>query len=98
MLGGESPLEGGPTVPYDPAKAFALKPLWVRFLIVFAGPGMNFVLAALIFAVILATVGRPVWPAGVGRVAEGGPAAPAGLRTGELVTRVGGRAVSDWDD
>ncbi|HKB26015.1 MAG TPA: RIP metalloprotease RseP [Methylomirabilota bacterium] len=98
MLGEESPLEGGPTVTYDPAKAFALKPLWVRFLIVFAGPGMNFVLAALIFAVILATVGRPVWPAVVGRVAESGPAAAAGLRTGDLVTRVDGRAISNWED
>ena len=46
-----------------PSKAFALKPLWARFLIVFAGPGMNFVLAAVIFAVVLATLGRPVWPA-----------------------------------
>jgi membrane-associated protease RseP (regulator of RpoE activity) len=27
-------------VTYDPA-AFAKKPLWARFLIVFAGPGMN---------------------------------------------------------
>ncbi len=98
MLGEESPLEGGPTVTCDPAKAFALKPLWVRFLIVFAGPGMNFVLAALIFTVILATVGRPVWPAVVGRVAESGPAAAAGLRTGDLVTRVDGRAVSNWED
>ncbi len=46
MVGEESPLEGGGTPVYDPQKAFALKPLWARFLIVFAGPGMNFVLAA----------------------------------------------------
>ena len=44
----------------------AKKPLWARFLIVFAGPGMNLVLAAVIFAVVLGTLGRPVWPA-VGR-------------------------------
>jgi len=50
MVGEESPLEGGGTPVYDPQKAFALKPLWARFLIVFAGPGMNFVLAAVIFA------------------------------------------------
>jgi regulator of sigma E protease len=98
MMGEESPLEGGAAAAYDPEKAFALKPLAARFLIVFAGPGMNFVLAALIFGVVLATVGRPVWPAVVGRVAEGGPAAAAGLRTGDLVTRVDGRAVSHWED
>ena len=72
MMGEENPLEGGGgTAPFDPAKSFALKPLPARFLIVFAGPGMNFVLAALIFGVVLATVGRPVWPPVVGRVAEG---------------------------
>jgi len=94
MMGEENPLEGGGgAAPFDPAKSFALKPLPVRFLIVFAGPGMNFVLAALIFSVVLATVGRPVWPPVVGRVAEGSPAAAAGLMTGDVVTRVDGRPV-----
>ncbi len=47
MMGEEdNPLEGGGGTTYDPAKAFAKKPLWARFLIVFAGPGMNLVLAA----------------------------------------------------
>jgi regulator of sigma E protease len=98
MLGEENPLEGGETLAYDPKKAFALKPLWARFLIVFAGPGMNFVLAAAIVAVVLATVGRPVWPAIVGRVSEAGPAAKAGLRSGDMVIAIDGRAVKYWDD
>jgi len=68
MLGEENPLEGGGgTIALDPKKSFALKPLWARFLIVFAGPGMNFVLAAIIFTVALATLGRPVWPPGPGQ-------------------------------
>jgi regulator of sigma E protease len=98
MMGEESPLEGGTQPDYDPAKAFALKPLWARFLIVFAGPGMNLVLAAVIFAVVLATLGRPVWPPVVGRVAEGGPAAAAGLRTGDMVTAVDGHAIAYWEE
>jgi regulator of sigma E protease len=98
MLGEENPLEGGGTLAYDPKKAFALKPLWARFLIVFAGPGMNFVLAWVIFAVLLATVGRPVWLALIGRVADGSPAAAAGLRTGDLVLAVDGRRVAYWED
>jgi regulator of sigma E protease len=60
MMGEENPLEGGGGETYDKAKAFALKPIWKRFLIVFAGPGMNFVLAAVIFALVLAAMGRPV--------------------------------------
>ena len=98
MVGEESPLEGGGGPVFDPGKAFAMKPLWARFLIVFAGPGMNFVLAAVIFAIVFATVGRPVWPALIGRVAEGGPAAAAGLKTGDVVTAVDGRPVSHWED
>ena len=98
MLGEESPLEGGESLPYDPKKAFALKPLWARFLIVFAGPGMNFVLAAIIVAAVLATAGRPVWPPAVGRVAENSPAAAAGLRSGDVVTAIGGRPIRYWED
>src|SRR5690242_21470649 len=93
MMGEESPLEGGATPDYDPAKAFALKPLWARFLIVFAGPGMNLVLAVVIWAIVLATLGRPVWPAVVGRVSEGTPAAAAGLRVGDVITAIDGRPV-----
>ena len=98
MMGEESPLEGGTQPEYDPAKAFSLKPLWARFLIVFAGPGMNLVLAAVIFAVVLVTLGRPVWTPVVGRVTEGTPAAAAGLRTGDLVTAVNGKPIRYWED
>ena len=98
MVGEENPLEGGGSALSDPATAFALKPLWVRFLIVFAGPAMNFVLAAAIFAVVLATVGRPVWPPVIGRVAEGTPAAAVGLQTGDRVVSVDGRRVRYWED
>ena len=98
MMGEENPLESGQTLPFDPSKAFSLKPLWARFLIVFAGPGMNFVLAAIIFAILLATVGRPVFPAVIGRVTEGSPAATAGLRTGDKLVAVNARPVVHWED
>ena len=98
MMGEENPLEGGGSPAYDPVKAFALKPLWARFLIVFAGPGMNFVLAAVIFMVVLATVGRPVWPPVVGRVASDGPGAAAGLETGDTIVSAEGRKVPHWED
>jgi regulator of sigma E protease len=98
MVGEESLLEGGGTPTFDTRKAFALKPLWARFLIVFAGPGMNFVLAAVIFAGVLGTVGRPVWPATVGKIVDGSPAAQAGLRTGDTVVMLNGQPVSYWED
>jgi regulator of sigma E protease len=98
MVGEENPLEGGGGSVEDLSKAFATKPLWARFLIVFAGPAMNLVLAAVIFAVVLATLGRAVWPAAVGKVAESSPAATAGLRTGDTIVAVDGRPVAYWED
>ena len=95
MMGEENPLEGGGTAASDPTKAFAMKPLWARFLIVFAGPGMNFVLAAVIFAAMLMILGRPVLPAVVGKVAPESPAARAGAETGDRVTAFGAFFVSE---
>jgi regulator of sigma E protease len=94
----ENPLEGGKAPVIDPAKAFNSKPLVARFLIVFAGPAMNFVLAVLIAALMFTTIGRPVAPAVVGRVTEGGPSARAGLTTGERIVAVDGRPVQYWED
>jgi len=98
MMGEESPLEGGTAPVVSPDKAFAAKPLSARFLIVFAGPAMNFVLAAVIVSVVFATIGRPVWPPVAGRVVDRGPAAAAGLRTGDHILSVDGRRVSYWED
>jgi len=80
----------------DPSKSFALKPLWARALIVFAGPGMNFVLAAVIFTAIFALVGVPVFPTTVGRVLPGSPAAEAALQPGDEIVAVNGRPIQHW--
>jgi regulator of sigma E protease len=94
----ENPLEGGKGVAIDPAKAFNTKPLIARFLIVFAGPAMNFILAAVIAALMFMLVGRPVAPAEIGRVTDGGPAAQAGLKTGERLVAVDGQPIQYWED
>ena len=94
----ENPLEGGRASTVDSAKAFNSKSLVARFLIVFAGPAMNFVLAVLIAAAMFMFIGRPVAPAEVGRVTEGGPAAQAGLRTGDRIVAVDGKPVQYWED
>ncbi len=94
----ENPLEGGKSGAIDPRKAFNNKPLASRFLIVFAGPAMNFVLAVLIAALMFTLVGRPVAPAQVGRVVEGSPAAQAGLVAGDRIISIDGSAVAYWED
>jgi regulator of sigma E protease len=94
----ENPLEGGGGAAVDPAKAFHSKSLIARFLIVFAGPGMNFVLAAVIFALVYMTVGRPALPAVVGWVAPDAAAARAGLAPGDRVRAIDGRPAQYWDE
>jgi regulator of sigma E protease len=88
------PTTEGPAI--DPAKSFSSKPLWARALIVFAGPGMNFVLAAVIFSIVFAAVGVPVLPPTVGRVLPDSAAAQAGLRPRDTVVAVDGRPVDHW--
>jgi regulator of sigma E protease len=94
----ENPLEGGKTGDVDPARAFNGKPLPVRFLIVFAGPAMNAVLAAVIFALVFMLLGRPVVPSVVGRLTGGGPAVQAGLAMGDRIIAVDGRPVQYWEE
>ena len=94
----ENPIEGGKGGPVDPRRAFNAKPLAVRFLIVFAGPGMNWVLAAVIFALVFMLLGRPMTAAVVGRLTEGGAAAQAGLRTGDHIAAIDGQPVRHWED
>jgi regulator of sigma E protease len=84
--------------PVDPAKSFATKPLWARALIVFAGPAMNFVLAAVIFSVVFAAVGVPVLEPTIGRVTPDSPAAQGGLRPRDRVVAIDGKPVEHWGE
>ena len=94
----ENPLEGGRTATIDPARSFNLKPIWARFLIVFAGPGMNFVLAIVLASLAFMVWGRPVVPAVVGRVTEGSAAAQAGIKPGDRIVAVDGHPLQYWDE
>ncbi|MDQ2854527.1 MAG: RIP metalloprotease [Chloroflexota bacterium] len=72
--------------------AFNRKPVWVRIVVLLAGVVMNFVLAALLFAVALslpAQQGRG--PLTVTEVQAGSPAVTAGLHVGDLITAADGR-------
>jgi regulator of sigma E protease len=90
------PATEGP--PSDPAKSFSAKPLWARALIVFAGPGMNFVLAAAIFSVVFAAVGVPVLEPTIGRVTPDSAAAQGGLRPRDRVVAIDGKPVEHWGE
>ncbi len=79
-----------------PDRQMGQKPLWIRMLIVLAGPLMNVVLTVLLFSVIAGYVGVPASPPQVASVEASSPAQRAGLHPGDVITAVDGQAVHSW--
>ena len=69
-----------------------------KFWTLFAGPLMNFFLAAVIFIGLAFYTGVPVNNdnAKLGVVADNSPAQTAGLKVGDTITEVNGQSVSTW--
>jgi regulator of sigma E protease len=78
-------------------RAFQVRPVWQRFLVVLAGPAANFLLAILIFAAFFATLGAPRTNI-VGSVEPNTAAATAGLQPGDKIIAVDGRPTPTFDD
>ena len=69
-----------------------------KFWTLFAGPLMNFILAAVIFIGLAFYTGVPVNnnDAKLGIVADNSPAQTAGLKVGDKITEVNGQSVTTW--
>ena len=80
-------------------KQFQEASLGWRFLTLFAGPLMNFILAIVIFVGLLSIVGAPDMTSAkmnrVGATLGGSPAAKAGVQTGDLIVGVGDTKTDD---
>src|SRR3546814_11487495 len=68
-------------------------PRWQRAIVVAAGPMINLLLAAFIFAVIASAYGSPAGRPIVPNVIAGSPAATAGLVPGTAITSFTGRPI-----
>ncbi len=70
--------------------------VWRRVAIVVAGPVANFILAIAIFAVVFATLGRPVTAPRVDALMPGGAAEAAGFLPGDLIVEIDGKAIESF--
>lgn len=85
----------------DP-RDFLSKPRWQRVLVYLAGPAMNVALAVVLFAALfmvgIPATNFPDMPPILGGVAEGSPAAQAGLRRGDRIAAIDGEPMENWQE
>src|SRR4051812_33489150 len=79
-------------------QSFYHQPVGQRAAIVAAGPFANFILAIVIFASIFALHGRQTTTARVDTVQPESAAAAAGLKPGDVVVAIDGRAIESFSD
>lgn len=77
---------------------FHFKPIWQRALVTVAGPISNFVLAIVLFAVLLGVIGESVTPPRVTAVRADTPAARAGFLPGDVIRSMDGRSLDAFED
>jgi regulator of sigma E protease len=87
---------GKPEIKGEPWE-YPSKPVPVRMAVIAAGPVMNFLLAFLLFFLLLFVEGVEKFPPVVGVVEEGSLAHRAGFRAGDRILSVGGAPVDSWD-
>ncbi len=107
-LGGYVKLEGEPedhlsedTRALGDGRDFTSRPRWQRFIVYLAGPAMNAVLTIGVLTVLYmngfqvdgSLYDKPI----IGSVDAGSPAAAAGLRPGEQILAIDGKALATWE-
>ncbi len=88
MAGEELALEGGEDQKVPHSETFSAKPVWKRFLIIFAGPGFNILLGFLLTLAVSFFYGEKVLTNVVGNVAAGSLAEQAGILPGDKIVRI----------
>src|SRR5215475_13055645 len=78
-------------------RAFFTQPLYARAAVVLGGPLANLLFALVLLTAVFYVAGEPYSPAIVAVQADG-PAAQAGLRTGDQMVRLNGKRVDRFED
>jgi membrane-associated protease RseP (regulator of RpoE activity) len=88
----------------DLPRTFGAKPVWQRFLVIFAGPVTHFLIAFVLLTVYFTAIGAPSEARPVVAAVQGqlngttSPAAVAGLRPGDAIVELDGRPVGSIDN
>jgi len=91
-MAGENPYDDNKGEPWE----FMSKPVWKRFLVIFAGPFTNFLLAALVLAGIYFFRGSPIDAVYIDNVKPDYPAAMAGIQPGDKIVSVDGIDINSF--
>ncbi|MDR2142529.1 MAG: RIP metalloprotease RseP [Deltaproteobacteria bacterium] len=95
-LFGETP---GEEIPVEQRQySFSHKPLWVKAIVVVAGPLFNIIFAIFALWLVIGIAGAQHLPPVVGLISEEGPAYQAGLALGDVVTAVDEEKVRYFSD
>jgi regulator of sigma E protease len=100
MHGQERPEDVSPEdrAKWIPGRTFHEKSVGSRAIVVAAGPIANFLLAAVLFAALFATAGRPVIQPVVGDVLPDSAAAHAGLLADDRIVSIDGTPIATFED
>jgi regulator of sigma E protease len=78
-------------------RAFFTQPLYARAAVVLGGPAANLLFAILLLTGVFYAAGEPYSPA-ILAVQADGPAAKAGLKTGDVIVRLNGKRINRFED
>lgn len=101
-LMGEDPNNAEENAKIPPEKNYSARPVWQKMIVVFAGPAMNLILAAVIMPVVF-MIGRmePKFleekPVVIG-VRAGSVGEKIGLQASDVILELDGKSVEDWRD
>ena len=96
LVGDEGDGDAEEVSPELAARSFNDKPIWVKISIIAAGPVCNLIFAVLVFWFVFLG-GIPALSPQIGQVLPDSPAARAGLLQGDVIVRIDGKQIYDWE-
>ncbi|MCA9626525.1 MAG: site-2 protease family protein [Myxococcales bacterium] len=95
QIHGMNPLE---EIDPDDKESYANASLIARISAIVAGPLANYLFASILFLAAILVGGQKSATLGVEKVSEDMPAKAAGFQSGDVIKRIDGKPIADWED